>query len=92
MQITTNHPSSSYGVPVILDDRGEPMDYAAGVKAVKARLGMTWAQLAEVCGVSRRTAEMWGQGQVVSAAALNVMADLVNAERSDRPIKDGSEA
>ena len=28
MRVTTHHPSSSYGVPVILADDGSVMDYA----------------------------------------------------------------
>lgn len=75
--ITTAHPASSYGVPVILLD-GEPVDYVEGVTAVRERLNLTHAQLAEKCGVSPRTAEAWAQGRPVSAAALNVMSDLLS--------------
>ncbi len=77
MQITTNHSASSYGQPVILADDGAVMDYATGVKAVRKKLNMSTAQLAEACGVSRRTVEGWEQGRLPNAAALNVMADLL---------------
>ena len=53
------------------------MDYADGVKAVRVKLGWSTDQLADSCGVSRRTVEGWEQGRLPSAGALNVMADLV---------------
>lgn len=77
MTITTKHPASSYGQPVILDDDGLPMDYPAGIKAVRARLAWSTQQLADACGVSRRTVEGWEQGRMPTAAALNVMSNLV---------------
>jgi DNA-binding transcriptional regulator YiaG len=76
MTITTNHPSSSYGLPVILDDDGQVMDYAAGVEELRARLGLSRQALADACGVSRRTVEGWEQGRLPGAAALNVMGEL----------------
>lgn len=75
MTITTQHPSSSYGQPVILADDGSVMDYPEGVRAYRAHQGWTTQQLADACGVSRRTVEGWEQGRPVPAAALNVMSD-----------------
>jgi len=77
MKVTTNHPSSSYGQPVIVADDGAVMDYATGIKAIRAKLGWTTQQLADTCGVSRRTVEGWESGRMPEAKALNVMAGLV---------------
>lgn len=77
MRVTTNHPSSSYGQPVIIDDSGQVMDYAPGIKAIRYKCGLTTQALADLCGVSRRTVEGWEQGRMPTAAALNVMASLV---------------
>lgn len=77
MKITCNHSASSYGVPVILADDGALMDYAPGIKAIRTRLGLSTQQLADLCGVSRRTVEGWEQGRSPTAAALNVMAGLI---------------
>lgn len=77
MKITTKHPTSNYGIPVILDAKGETMGYADGVKTVRAQLSLTTSDLAEKCGVSRRSVEGWEQGRHVPAAALNVMRDLI---------------
>lgn len=77
MRVTTKHSASSYGVPVILDDRGSVMDYGPGVQAIQERTGLGNEQLAEHCGVSVRTVEGWRQGRTPTAAALNVMAELV---------------
>lgn len=77
MRVTTAHPSSSYGMPVILDDGGQLMDYAPGIKAIRAKLDLSTQNLADKCGVSRRTVEGWEQGRLPTAAALNVMSDLL---------------
>lgn len=77
MRITCDHASSSYGLPVMIDDYGEVLDYADGVRVLRRLLDLSTQQLADTCGVSRRTVEGWEQGRYVSAAALNVMGKLV---------------
>jgi DNA-binding transcriptional regulator YiaG len=84
MKITTEHSRSSYGIPVVLDDAGEAMDYAPGLRAVRDRLGLSVGAVAELTGVSPRTVEGWEQGRPVgNPAALYVLADLLaKAEKS----------
>lgn len=78
MRITTDHPASSYGIPVILDDQGEPMNHAAGLKAVRLRLGMSQAQLGAIVGKSWRTIGNYEQGRnAVPTEVLNVVADML---------------
>ncbi|MFT3992511.1 MAG: helix-turn-helix transcriptional regulator [Luteolibacter sp.] len=76
MRVTTKHPASSYGMPVIIDG-GRVVDYATGIKAIRAKLGWSKQQLADACGVSPRTVEGWEMGRPPTAAALNVISDLV---------------
>ena len=52
MTITTDHSASSYGVPVVLDDTGKPMDYAPGVRAAREQLGLTQEGFAAALQVS----------------------------------------
>jgi ribosome-binding protein aMBF1 (putative translation factor) len=77
MQITCNHSASSYGIPVILGDDGKVMDYAPGIKAIRAKRGWSTQELADKCGVSRRTVEGWEAGRMPEARCLNIMATLV---------------
>jgi len=77
MRVTTDHPTSSYGQPVILADDGSVMDYGPGIKAIRAHLGMTTQQLGESLGVSRRTVEGWEMGRMPSTLALRAMSALV---------------
>jgi DNA-binding XRE family transcriptional regulator len=63
VKITTDHAASSYGTPVILDDRGRVLDYALGVRAVRRALGLSTAELGEALGCSRRTVENWEQSR-----------------------------
>lgn len=78
MTITTQHPASSYGMPIILDNAGAPMDYADGIRALRKRHGWNCAALGEICGVSARTVEGWEQGRrQPDAAALNAIRDAI---------------
>jgi len=81
MRITIDHPSSSYGQPVILGDDGLVMDYAPGIKAARAKLGLTARQLGDLCGVSERTVNGWEQGRMPETAALNMLGKLLRAKR-----------
>ena len=76
MKITTNHPQSSYGIPVILSRVGEVMDYAGGLCAVMERLNISPAELATACGVSVATVYNWRSGnRRLTTEALNVLRD-----------------
>ena len=77
MRVTTHHPSSSYGVPVILADDGGVMDYAPGIKAIRAKLEISTQQLADKIGVSRRTVEGWEQGRPISTPALKLISTIL---------------
>ena len=81
MKITTEHPDSSYGIPVILGDDGGPLDYAAGIRAIRRKLDLTTEELGAMCGRSRRTVENWEQGRPVPADALNALAPLLRKRR-----------
>lgn len=72
MRITCNHPSSSYGVPVILEDDGSVMDYAPGITAVLDRIGWDRQTAAVESGYkSARSIEKFWQGAQPSARFLN---------------------
>lgn len=77
MKVTIDHPASSCGIPVILDDDGNPMDYAAGVKEIRRRLDLTAAELAAKLGVSTRTVNGWEIGRMPKTAALNMLGKLL---------------
>jgi DNA-binding transcriptional regulator YiaG len=62
-RVTTDHAASSYGVPVIVDDAGQVLDTAIGVRAVRRALGLSTAELGEALGCSRRTVENWEQSR-----------------------------
>ena len=63
MKITTDHPTSSYGIPVILDDAGQVMDYGQGVKAIRKKMGLNTIDFGSLIGVSGRTVEGWEQSK-----------------------------
>jgi hypothetical protein len=78
MKITTKHASSSYGLPVILDDSGRVMDYVPGLKAVAQKLGLAGARdIATLCGVSINTVYGWQAGKPIAAAPLNALGDAL---------------
>lgn len=74
MTITCNHSASSYGIPVIIGDDGQVMDYGPGLTAALAKLGWSRAQFAEHCGYQGpRSVEKFWQGVVPPAATLNML-------------------
>jgi DNA-binding XRE family transcriptional regulator len=78
MTITTNHPRSSYGIPVILDDDGQLLDYGPGVRAIREKLLLTRQELADKTGFSIRTIEAVEVSRLSpSARLLNAMGDLI---------------
>lgn len=80
MRITCKHPASSYGIPVILDDGGDVMDYAPGLSAVLQRIGWSREQAAQAAGYkSARSIEKFWQGVPPSAQLLNVLAVQLEA-------------
>jgi DNA-binding transcriptional regulator YiaG len=81
IKITTEHPASSYGQPVILID-DELQDYAPGIQAIRRELKLSCAELGEKLGVSGRTIEGWEQGRLPETRALNALADLLSKKRN----------
>ena len=78
MKITTNHPQSSYGIPVIIDDAGQIMDYGPGVKSIRKKLGLNTMYFGSLIGVSGRTVEGWEQGKrMPGKPELMLMAQLI---------------
>ncbi len=83
MRITCNHSQSSYGIPVILSDGGDVMDYGPGLTAAIAKLGWSWADLATFWGYSSpRGVERYRQGVMVPPAAhLNMLGVELDRHR-----------
>lgn len=77
MKLTTDHSSSSYGVPVFLDGEGNPMDYAPALQQLRKEKGWSTADLAIQVGVSARTVEGWEQGRLPSNSALIILSKLI---------------
>jgi hypothetical protein len=74
VKITCNHPQSSGGVPVILDDSGQALPYPEGLTAVLGALKWTRRDFAAHCGYkSARSVEKFWQGTVPPAATLNLL-------------------
>lgn len=77
MKLLTTHAASSYGMPVFLDDDGGIMDYASAIRKLCILKGWTYQDLADKCGVSKRTAEGWGQGRLPSKSALLLISNYL---------------
>ncbi len=59
------------GRPVILDEDGNGMDPAKGIRAIRRFKGWSVHDMGTACGVSPRTVEGWEQGmRTPSASAL----------------------
>ena len=78
MQITTRHPASQYGHPVILNDAGTVLNIKDGLFLAMETLGWSRADLAEKTGISKRTIENYfiDRGKV-QVHVLNVLSDAL---------------
>ncbi len=79
MKLTTEHSMSSYGIPIFVDDKKNPLDYADGVRQLRKEHGWSVRDLADHCGVSPRTVEGWEQGRLPSKPALLLMQKLLDS-------------
>ena len=77
MKLTTDHPQSSYNLPVFVDGDNNPLDYVDGIKQFRQLNGWSTTDLAEKLGTSRRTVEGWEQGRMPSKMALKFMQKLL---------------
>jgi len=75
MEVTCHHPASQRGIPVILNDLGQPMQMTEGLKAVIDRLGWSRSQFAAFCFYkSARSVEKFFQGATPPAHTLNLLS------------------
>ena len=75
MRITCHHYKSTNGVPVILDDNGEVMEYSAGLSATLKKIGWSRADFAKRLGYkSKRSVEKFWQGTTPPAHVLNILS------------------
>jgi DNA-binding transcriptional regulator YiaG len=63
IKLTTDHPSSSYGIPVFVDDAGETMGYGTGMKKARKQLKMKKPAFAAMMGVATSTIDNWDQSR-----------------------------
>lgn len=80
MKITTRHSASSYGTPVILDDRGRLVNYHAGIRLAMDKLGWDRPALAGRCNVSVPTVNGWlspGAPRMPEVRCLIVLRDAL---------------
>jgi len=80
VKITTRHTRSSYGIPVILDDRGRVVDYHAGIRLACEKLGWDRPTLAARCNVSVPTVNGWlspGAPRMPEVRCLLVLRDAL---------------
>ncbi len=77
IKLTTNHPSSSYNIPVFVGGDNNPLDYADGIKMLRKIKKWSTGELAEQLGVSKRTVENWEQGRMPKPIALKFMATFL---------------
>lgn len=75
VRLATDHPQSSYGIPVFVGAENNPMDYVDGMIALREWWGLD--ALAEASGVSVRTVEGWCIGRMPGTdSLLKLMAAL----------------
>ena len=74
MQVTCFHEESKGGIPVIVDDQGEVVDYPSGLTKVLDELGWSRAEFAQKMGYKNaRAVEQFWQKRIPPANVLNML-------------------
>lgn len=76
VRLTTEHPTSSYGIPVFVVGR-EPLDYADGIKAARKQLGVNTWELGRLLGISGRTVEGYEQGRIMPSKPVLLLLQQI---------------
>ena len=80
IRLTTDHSASSYGMPIFVDEKNNPLDYGVGLKQVAKDQGWTTKQLAEKLGVESPTIHNWYQGRrMIPKTALLLLSHLLQS-------------
>jgi len=86
--ITTDHPQSSYGIPVCLLD-GDPVDHGDGIRACMRELGWDRAAASRATGKSMAAIDRYTAGrQVVPAEVWLVLRDALANRLCDKDTDD----
>jgi len=70
MRLTTAHPQSSYNIPIFVDDKNNPVDYATGIRHIRHQAGLNTTDFGALIGVSGRTVEDYEQGRYIPSRAV----------------------
>lgn len=81
IKITTDHATSSYGIPVILID-GAVADYAPALRQIRKFADLNTTDFGAVLGVSGRTVEGWEQGRMPDVRALYALKKWVEKRKN----------
>lgn len=76
MRLTTNHPQSSYGIPIFVDSKNNPIDYGLAIKMLRQKHNISTQDFANKLGVSHRSVENWEQNhrQLTKQILLSIKA------------------
>jgi DNA-binding transcriptional regulator YiaG len=65
--------------PVILDDAGNPVDFASGIRGIRESFGESQPKFAERLGVSAKAIQSWEQGwRKPSNTALRLLKTMIS--------------
>jgi DNA-binding XRE family transcriptional regulator len=86
-KLTTDHPASSYGIPIFVDDLNNPLGYGEGVRLIRKAHGLTAGQFGAAIGVSRRTVEHWEQGRMPATESLLKIAHYMKTTKPPKAVR-----
>jgi DNA-binding transcriptional regulator YiaG len=77
MRLTTNHPTSSYLMPVFVDSKNNPIDYKDAIKILRKKNNLTTEEFGDKLGVEPQTVRGWECGIRMPAKSVLLLIKCV---------------
>ncbi len=82
--VTVNKKYTRFGIPIFIDEDGNLISGAEGIRYFRQRYQWSVSDLGKRCSVSGRTVEGWEQGKKIGVRSLLCLAHVIKRQEKSR--------